>query len=907
MYFDDELNDISLYLNGYDSNEVRIQEEVQKFEFIQKNINWKIKEDRIHFLWQFASLVSDWTDQYPNLRNYFPDDVIECLLLDCTTYWSETQNYTGSEIISFVARTGYKNEPKFDIDGKPLLRRTTPVHHAIKCKHYEPIHDLFTIYDSFDVNYVDESGLTHFHVACMLGCTNVVEKFLQLGQDPNIRVPETGNSPLHLAVYGGHKATVELLLRNGANLNSANMDGSTPLHMICKKKRRFDLLENLFKISNDRNQPVQVDARDKLGRTPLQLAVANLLPHVVDVLLQHGADLSNFSFPDESYFAENVDSQLDDINFKLKLASGALATLEGLEKKGYELDQIRALTIMKFFAKYELFESADLDKRWYDNEKFARVAKNKTIRHELSLYDLFQLRPEEENKLLSYSDYFEFAQLDKLWPLPIGLKDTCLTHMCEIMSRRFFQRFALDPFWALVHKRLPIECCEIIIQELKNEDLYKICLAENQERMQLGKFYKYTKSTFDTYVIICKNIDILSHQHPSIVNAQRKVRKLKRANEMAEASNVVAITITTKGAGQPHRPQARALQDLVKSSDVSKRSYAGKQTEKHPDDEQRLRARETSGKGKPTKPVSGKFSSPERGDSSSDTSEIELCEEILEVIGKRIHENRKLAPALHSQFAEAWKEIIEKGLPDEKSEEISKKYDMPKNCTFSDPPRLNPEIKAALGPQATSRDDRIAAKQKKINTCLANASKMITYIISENKDKENVILVDCINDLIMLLADLNRNESMIRKNIIMAKISPTLKETLSETKYGEFLFGEKLDEVLKSTKALDDNKIHTSSIVGRVIMASSGQEAEQRQQPESSEKESRLAESTISNETTLAADNVSVIAGRLRLFVHKWNSITKDKTVLSWLTGYRIRFDKNPVQKSDSGAMMKSR
>ncbi|KAL7306803.1 hypothetical protein TKK_0001164 [Trichogramma kaykai] len=241
------------------------------------------------------------------------------------------------------------------------------------------------------------------------------------------------------------------------------------------------------------------------------------------------------------------------------------------------------------------------------------------------------------------------------------------------------------------------------------------------------------------------------------------------------------------------------------SSDVSKRSYAGKQTEKHPDDEQRLRARETSGKGKPTKPVSGKFSSPERGDSSNDTSEIELCEEILEVIGKRIHEDRKLAPALHSQFAEAWKEIIEKGLPDEKSEEISKKYDMPKNCTFSDPPRLNSEIKAALGPQATSRDDRIAAKQKKINTCLANASKMITYIISEKKDKENVILVDCINDLIMLLADLNRNESMIRKNIIMAKISPTLKETLSETKCGEFLFGEKLDEVLKSTKALDDS------------------------------------------------------------------------------------------------------
>ncbi|CAB0032143.1 unnamed protein product [Trichogramma brassicae] len=64
----------------------------------------------------------------------------------------------------------------------------------------------------------------------------------------------------------------------------------------------------------------------------------------------------------------------------------------------------------------------------------------------------------------------------------------------------------------------------------------------------------------------------------------------------------------------------------------------------------------------------------------------------------------------------------------------------------------------------------------------------------------------------------------------------------------------------RQAKKLEDpvrvqDEIHTSSIVGRVIVASSGQEAEQQQQSESSEKESRLAESTISNETTLAADN----------------------------------------------------
>ncbi|KAL7296331.1 hypothetical protein TKK_0010345 [Trichogramma kaykai] len=114
-----------------------------------------------------------------------------------------------------------------------------------------------------------------------------------------------GDSPLHLALKHGHKKVTELLLRNGANPNLANDEGLTPLHFICQnKKNRFEcknevaeLMNLFFTINDERHQPVQVDAKDQLGLTPIQWAVANLLPSAIHILLNHGAYLSEFVFP----------------------------------------------------------------------------------------------------------------------------------------------------------------------------------------------------------------------------------------------------------------------------------------------------------------------------------------------------------------------------------------------------------------------------------------------------------------------------------------------------------------------------------------------------------------------------------------------------------------------------------
>uniref|UniRef100_A0ABD2XCF0 Uncharacterized protein n=1 Tax=Trichogramma kaykai TaxID=54128 RepID=A0ABD2XCF0_9HYME len=81
---------------------------------------------------------------------------------------------------------------------------------------------MFRLYDSYDVNYRDKSGLTHFHVACKYGCQEMVEKFLEAGQDPNVVWRETGDSPLHLAVEHYQPRVISSLLSRGADPSLAN-------------------------------------------------------------------------------------------------------------------------------------------------------------------------------------------------------------------------------------------------------------------------------------------------------------------------------------------------------------------------------------------------------------------------------------------------------------------------------------------------------------------------------------------------------------------------------------------------------------------------------------------------------------------------------------------------------------
>ncbi|XP_014227422.1 ankyrin repeat and SOCS box protein 14-like [Trichogramma pretiosum] len=314
-----------------------------------------------------------------------------------------------------------------------------------------------------------------------------VESLLKRGADPNAAMRNDGSTPLQVICdrfeddgllerfFEICEEINKTVLVDAFNDRGETAEGSTLLHVICNKNRDDKSAKILFKICDDIHRTVQVDAEDNDGNTALQLAVANILPNTVDVLLNHGADLSKCRFPTIidpkwSYFGNNG---------LLRAASGALAVAEHLETRGYDFSRSDALTIMQFFAKHGLFEkSSDLIRYGCNNKTFAKEVKKIKINSSLSLYDLIQLRPEEEEKLLTYMDYFIFASRG-IGPYYRSNYTTfnVFLHMYEKLSRGFFRRWALGPFRELIHERLPLECCEMVLENLNNRDLGNICAA----------------------------------------------------------------------------------------------------------------------------------------------------------------------------------------------------------------------------------------------------------------------------------------------------------------------------------------------------------------------------------------------------------------------------------------------
>ncbi|CAB0038092.1 unnamed protein product [Trichogramma brassicae] len=278
------------------------QDDLLKLKSLRKKVNWGIEKQRVELLRRVINLFNEWNGQLPNLLDVFRFYEIDWLISEVisnhmTDYGEDICRSEG--LIDFVISTGYKNKPLVDEDGKPALNRTTPLHHAARnfddsVKLRRVVGKLFKIYDRIDVNYIDESGRTHFHVACMSGHYDVVKGFLDFGQDPNQLLTETGESPLHLAIHYFSASecynVVELLLRRGADPNKTDKFGWTPLYWICGGQN-IDLAKMLFAICDEKHVPVQVNVRDKLDRTPLYIA---LIMHrnrtLIKILLRRGAD-----------------------------------------------------------------------------------------------------------------------------------------------------------------------------------------------------------------------------------------------------------------------------------------------------------------------------------------------------------------------------------------------------------------------------------------------------------------------------------------------------------------------------------------------------------------------------------------------------------------------------------------
>ncbi|XP_023314271.1 ankyrin-3-like [Trichogramma pretiosum] len=415
---------------------------------------------------------------------------------------------------------------------------STPLHIIAELKNKENAHKklidmFFEICDEqklkLEINAQDKLGRTPLYTAVAHGCIEFIEILLERGADPNLarkgkfsplhklvsRFPQNkilfdqfldicdkkrvevqvgaqnllGNSPLHEAVSRDQRGLINCLLKMGADPNLANNEGSTALHIICRRcKANFKyegLLAYFFEICETLSIKLRVDAQDNLKRTPLHWAMINLLPFDVDILLARGADLKNFVFPRGSDFHEGLESLQNTVvppKLKVILASSMMTIVQLLERCGrrtFKLSQGNVKTIIVFFATYGLFESStQCLERLCGDKKFVRSAETLMIKENLSLYDLICMKPSKAAQEVTCLDYWYFSGTNKLLELPTSeAQEICALHLCEKMSREFCRQFAWSRTWPLMRNGLETIVGSMFTGDLINLELYTVILA----------------------------------------------------------------------------------------------------------------------------------------------------------------------------------------------------------------------------------------------------------------------------------------------------------------------------------------------------------------------------------------------------------------------------------------------
>ena len=172
---------------------------------------------------------------------------------------------------------------------------TTALHHALSDNASPELFSLLLEHGA-KVTTVSFGGRTAAHH--VIGRTNTESRIviIDMLKDMGVSIHATddsGESPLHLALFYGNTKLAYRLVQLGGDCNTATDDGKTLIHMLA-----CDLQDSpsAIRIVNDFlallvQKGAKVDSVDKHNSTPIHIACANNRFHVVKALLDCGASV----------------------------------------------------------------------------------------------------------------------------------------------------------------------------------------------------------------------------------------------------------------------------------------------------------------------------------------------------------------------------------------------------------------------------------------------------------------------------------------------------------------------------------------------------------------------------------------------------------------------------------------
>jgi len=167
------------------------------------------------------------------------------------------------------------------IDAQAKYTQHTPLYLAAREGHSSVVAVL--LQRGANINAQSDDLVTPLHAAARNGHKAVVQELVQHDDIQIDAKDDAGATPLAWAAKEGHSSVVAVLLQSGANINAQIHDLRTPLHVAATYGHKAVVQELL------QNGEININPRDKLGRTPLVYAEDENHPDIAQLLKEHGA------------------------------------------------------------------------------------------------------------------------------------------------------------------------------------------------------------------------------------------------------------------------------------------------------------------------------------------------------------------------------------------------------------------------------------------------------------------------------------------------------------------------------------------------------------------------------------------------------------------------------------------